>query len=279
MQSRLKSLEKPKERFFFYLGLVRILSYLCNSNMKISVTKLQTYLDCPRKYWYKYQLMIDTPKSEGFYFGSAIHEGLDDYYNGKDPMIGVKGALYGNKKSLSQEAVEGTDLAKMESDAKRIFDAYKDSAPHFEPLLVEHFFTVDLVHPETLEKLPAQFVGKIDLITTDCKVIDHKTSSSKPNGFFEYQNTLQANGYTYAYLRMFGMVPNMFIFNHIVKGNTKRDPMFVPKPRKVTLGDACMFFDECKAALDSVLRNETRDYPNRDNCRMCPYKNICTYAK
>ena len=53
----------------------------------LSVTKMSTYQDCPRKYWYSYVMKILTPKSEGFYFGSAIHAGLENYYNKKEKRI------------------------------------------------------------------------------------------------------------------------------------------------------------------------------------------------
>ena len=247
--------------------------------MKISVTKISTYKDCPRKYWYLYTLYLQTPKSEGFYFGSAVHEGLERYYLGKDPLEGVKQALFGKKESLKEEAKEGIDLHKLYSEAKRIFQMYPKQAPYFEPLLVEHFFEVELVHPETQERLPAMFVGKMDLITTTCEIVDHKTASGSDNGFWDAKNELQANGYSYAYLKMFDKLPKKFIFNNIIKGNTRREPRMEHKILKPQLGDVCMFFDQCKYVLDAILRGETKDYPNKSHCRFCQFKDICPYSK
>ena len=65
--------------------------------MKLSVSKINTFLEDPRKYWYVYEMGIKTPKSEGYFFGSAVHEGLENYYNKKDPMQGVSRALFGKK--------------------------------------------------------------------------------------------------------------------------------------------------------------------------------------
>jgi len=247
--------------------------------MNISVTKLQTFLDCPRKYWYLYELGIKTPKSEGYYFGSAVHEGLERYYLGKDPMQGVKDALFGEKKNVGEKPKEGIDLAKLEKEAKRIFNMYPQQAPYFEPVLVEHFFKVPLVHPETKERLPATFVGKMDLVTANGEVVDHKTASGSDNGFFDAKNTLQANGYSYAYLRMFGRFPKRFIFNFVIKGNTRREPRMEHKILKPQLGDVCMFFDQCKHVLDAILRKETRDYPSKYHCRYCAFKSICPYCQ
>lgn len=247
--------------------------------MKLSITKISTYLDCPRKFWYTYDMRILTPKNEGFYFGSAIHEGLEAYYLGKDPMQGVKNALFGAKRNISEEAKEGIDLAKLKMEAKRIFSIYPQQAPYLKPLFIEHIFKVQLVNPETQEKLPAMFVGKMDLITADGKVVDHKTASNSPGDFFDARNTLQANGYSYAYLKMFEKLPSSFIINTIVKGNTRREPRFEPQIKRPTIGDICHFFDTCKTVLDALIRKETRDFTNPYHCRFCRYHDICPYAK
>ena len=247
--------------------------------MKISVTKINTFTDCPRKYWYSYEQFIETPKSVGFYFGSAIHSGLENYYTGLDPMDGVREALFGEKKSVKEFAKEGIDLLKLEAEAQRIFDLYKDKAPHFEPILIEHFFEVPLTHPETKETLPATLTGKIDLITGEGVLIDHKTASGSDTGFFKAKNTIQANGYAYAYWQKFGKLPQYFMFNTIIKGNSRREPRFEQKIMRPTIGDLCYFFDVCKEIVGSLVRRETRDYYNRSSCRFCPYKSICQYVK
>lgn len=247
--------------------------------MRISVTKISTYLDCPRKYWYRYTLYLQTPKSEGFYFGSAIHKGLENYYTGKDPMKGVVDALFQERDRVSEKPKEGINLARLEKEAKRIFQIYPSEAPYFKPILVEHFFKVPLVHPTTKEELPAIFTGKMDLITEDGAVVDHKTASRSPNGFFEAKNTLQANGYSYAYFKMFGVLPTSFIFNTIIKGNSRREPRLVHTIRKPTLGDLCYFVDTCKHVLGAIIRKETQDYPNRYHCRYCAFKDICPHER
>ena len=211
--------------------------------------------------------------------GSAVHKGLENYYTGLDPMDGVRDALFGEKKSLKEFAKEGIDLEKMEVEAQRIFDLYKEKAPHFEPVLVEHFFEVPLIRPDTLETLPATLTGKIDLVTGEGVLIDHKTASGADTGFYDEKNKLQANGYAYAYWKMFGKLPKYFMFNTIIKGNSKKEPSFEQKVLQPTIGDLCYFFDVCKEIVGQMIRKETRDYPNHSGCRFCPYKSICQYAK
>lgn len=247
--------------------------------MRVSISKIQTFLDCPRKYWYQYELYMRTKKSEGFYFGSAIHAGLENYYMGKDPMEAVDNALFGEKMALEEQVEEGIDLSKLHREAKRIFKIYNSQAPRFEPLLIEYMFKVELVHPKTQEKLPASFIGIMDLVTVDSRIIDHKTSSGSPNGFFDRKNKFQATGYSYAFLNVFKRLPSRFIINNVIKGNTRREPRIEPRPIDISMEDINTFFEIVKYFLDKVEKQETRDYPNINHCKFCRMKGICPYYK
>jgi len=247
--------------------------------MKLSVTRINTFLEDPRKYWYIYEMGIQTPKSEGYYFGSAVHEGLDYYYSGKDPMQGVSQSLFGKKASIAEEAKEGVDPYKLYTQARKIFDIYKKEAPKFKPLFVEHMFEIDLIHPVTKEDIGVTFTGKIDLITVDAQMVDHKTGSGSDNGYFEEANWVQSTGYAYYYWRKFGKLPNSFIYNLIIKGNSKNPPRFEQKPLYPDIKDLCRFIEMCKDVSGKISRGETKDYPSEKHHRVCPCKDICPYCQ
>ena len=244
--------------------------------MRLSITKINTYLSCPCKYWYLYDVKVETPKSEGFFFGSAVHSGLEAYYTKKEPMEAVKYSLFGEKKSTREEAKEGVDPYKLLTQARKIFDIYPKLAPNFKPLLVEHWFDVELVHPETKEKLPAKFVGKIDLITADWEIVDHKTASRSSGDFFKKSNEFQATGYTYAFLKIFKKMPKSFIFNTIIKGNSKRVPAIEKNTLHPTMEDISNFFDTCKSVLNAILEKEAENLINTNHCKFCQLKDICS---
>ena len=243
--------------------------------MRLSISKINTFLEDPRKYWYIYEMGIQTPKSAGFYFGSAIHEGLDYYYSGKDPLQGVSQALFGKKASLGEEVKEGVDLHKLYTQARKIFDVYKDKAPKFKPLFIEHWFEVDLVHPLTKERLSDVLVGKIDLITVAGDIVDHKTSSGFYTGYYDEANWIQSTGYAYAYWMKFGKFANNVVFNIIVKG---KEIKFEQKTFNPDLKDLCKFFEICKDVSDKITKGETRDFPSVKHSRVCPCKDICPYC-
>lgn len=246
--------------------------------MKLSVSKISTFLDCPRKYAYEYEMGIQIPKKEGFYFGSAVHSGLEQFYKGKDPMQGVAQALFGKKSCLKEEAEEGIDPHKLYSEARKIFEVYKQDAPYFQPKEVENFFEVEMIHPETKEELPVIFVGKMDLITSGEDIVDHKTSKSENMTFYEAKNELQMRGYSYAYFMLNHKLPKRFIFNYILR---KKPPRITIKKLYPTLYDICSFFEVFKKVSILISQRKTMDSPkpSKWNCRFCQYKNICPKSK
>jgi len=246
--------------------------------MKLSYSKISTYLDCPRKYWYQYVLGIQTKKSEGFFFGSAVHEGLEAYYRDNDPMIAVKNALFGKKLRLSEEAKEGVNPKKLYKEAERCFKVYPEQAPYFEALKTEEYFNIPIIHPKTGEELNATLAGKIDLIDKRGFLVDHKTANGTPSGFFEDKNNLQATTYAYAYLYLYDRLPEKFIFNYIIKGNTRRKPSCQYQIKKPGINEICEFFDLCKTVYSSIQEDKMRSRPAPGfQCRFCYYKNICPY--
>ena len=246
--------------------------------MRLSVSRINCFLEDPRKYWYIYEMGIQTPKSEGFYFGSAVHAGLEQYYLKKDPMQGVAQALFGKKDSLKEQPNDKIDLHKLYTQSRKIFDIYPKQAPKYNPLFVEKWFEIDLIHPLTKEQLPVKFAGKMDLITVEGDVIDHKTAGGKSNGYFDDSNFIQATGYAYAYLTMFGKLPRRFVFNQIIKGNSKREPSFEEKVFSPTIEDICKFIDTCKDVAIKISKGETKDFPSEKHKRVCPCKDICPYC-
>ena len=244
--------------------------------MKLSVSKINTFLEDPRKYWYVYEMGIKTPKSEGYFFGSAVHEGLENYYNKKDPMQGVSRALFGKKSSIGEEAKEGVDPHKLYTQARKIFDVYASKAPKFNPLFVEHRFEVDLIHPQTGEQLQATFTGKVDLITVEGDVVDHKTGGNFGSHYFDEPNWVQSTGYAYFYWVKFGKLPRSVIFNQISRNKVTT---FEKKTMNPDLKDLCKFIDICKDVLGKISRGETKDYPSEKHYRVCPCKDICPYCQ
>lgn len=248
--------------------------------MNLSVTKVSTLQDCPRKYWYSYVGEVKVKKSEGFFFGSAVHEGLENYYNGKDPMDAVKICLFGKKENVSEEAQAGVDPYKLLKDARKIFDVYKDKAPDWKPMFVELMFDVPIVHPkDRARKLSSRLVGKIDLVTINGEVVDHKTGSGGFGNAWVGKNMLQSAGYIYWYWHKFKRLPSSFIFNNITKATGRKEVEVNPTPFNFDEGTLVWFFDQMERA-EKEIANEHLDITIRkSHCRYCQYKDICQFSK
>lgn len=247
--------------------------------MNLSITKVSTLNDCPRKYWYSYEANVKSKKSEGFYFGSAVHEGLENYYNGKDPMEAVKTSLFGKKETQAEEAMAGVDPYKLLKDARKIFDVYKEKAPDWKPMFVELMFDIPIVHPKTKLELPSHLVGKIDLVTTKGEVIDHKTGSGGFGNAWYEKNKLQSAGYIYWYWTTFKKLPSAFIFNNITKGNGRNAPEVNPMPFEFDESVLVWFFEEMEKATKELESDHLDITIRKSHCRFCPYKDICQFSK
>ncbi len=247
--------------------------------MNLSITKVSTFQDCPRKYWYSYEADIKAKKSEGFYFGGAVHEGLENYYNKKDPMEAIKRSLFGKKETEREQAMWGVDPYKLLKDARKIFDVYEKKAPKWNPMFVELMFDVPIIHPDTKKRLLSRLVGKIDLVTTDSKVIDHKTGSGGFGGFWYEKNKLQSAGYIYWYWHKFHKLPSSFIFNNITKGNSRREPTIEPTPFEFDESILSWFFEEMKRAEREIQEPNLSLKIRKSHCRFCQYKDVCEFSK
>ena len=247
--------------------------------MKLSISRVSTLHDCPRKYWYSYVIKVKSKKSEGFYFGSAVHEGLENYYNKKDPMDGVKTILFGKKTDIGEEARAGVDPYKLLKDARKIFDIYKQKAPDWKPMFVELMFDVPIINPKTGQRLLSRLIGKIDLITTNAEVIDHKTCSGGFSTFWEVKNKFQSAGYIYCYWHKFKKLPTSFIFNNIIRGNTRHEPKVNPIPFEFNEDTLIWFFEEMQKAEQELENPNLSLTIKKSHCRFCQYKDICEFSK
>ncbi len=247
--------------------------------MNLSITRVSTFQDCPRKYWFSYENDIKAKKSEGFYFGGAVHEGLENYYNKKDPMDAVKIALFGKKETEREQAMWGVDPYKLLKDARKIFDVYEKKAPKWQPMFVELMFDIPIVHPDTKRELLSRLIGKIDLVTIKAEVIDHKTGSGGSNGMWDKKNKLQAAGYIYAYWYKFNKLPSTFIFNNITKPTSRKEAEVNPTPFIFDRSILNWFFDEMETAEKELQNPNLSITINKSHCRFCQYKDICQYSK
>ncbi len=179
----------------------------------ISYTQINTYLSCPLKYSFQYIEKIPWPfKPEGLVFGSAIHQALEHFYTGRkegrdvpeSEMLALYDAAW--EKEEADNTIKfknGNNRDSLLDTAKAMIETFIKTVNPGEVLAIEQPFSVDIIHPETNEKLGVPIEGRIDLIEQTKEgiaVIDHKTAARKYTDD-RVANDLQLTAYSYVMSR------------------------------------------------------------------------------
>lgn len=182
-----------------------------NYTKQIDYSSLQEYIDCPRKFFFKYILHLRTEHSNlDLFFGSAFHYGLEQAFlqlktdqnispSNLSDIASDGMSLYWDK--LNPGFDEDISFPKNPGNAATIYRKFfKEKLPSIMKdaliLAVESPFTIHLGND-----LPV-YTGRIDLILetpSNIIIIDHKTAKSvNDTTNFAYYNSLQSDGYLFA---------------------------------------------------------------------------------
>jgi len=162
-------------------------------NFRLSVTALNTYLECPHKF--KLNTLLRVPKAKESYlsFGTAVHAALERFHNQfkSDSQLPSKDFLISNfTAALKKETMTQPDYQARHQQGKKILSAYYDlHKDDFKPpIFTEKFFGYGF-STVTLDDIPlAGKIDRIDFIDPDAKtvrVVDYKTGKRKTRGQIE----------------------------------------------------------------------------------------------
>jgi len=257
------------------------------SLLRISKSHIQTYLICPRKFYFQYVVAIPwefVPAS--LPFGSALHAAVAFFYRalkqgGKPDLAFVlsefkrtweeetEGRAIGFAPGSSEESMEGLGTALL-----RMF--YEEIAPR-KVEVVEYPFSVPLYDPDGGKKLEYALVGQIDLIESDeeenLTISELKTSSKR---FAASQGENQLDGLVYAYaLDQLGFRTDekRTLIRYDVLVKTKK-PGFQQVYFNKESGDYRRLTRWIKEVLHAI--DSGSFFPNFGwACKQCPFKRAC----
>ncbi len=147
----------------------------------LSHTQISCLLACPRKYYYRYIERIKTPMTPSLLMGGAYHAGVERNFvakvkTGHDLEVPEVLEAYDREwnQRLSAEAMDWQEKSpgEVKDSGARLLALYMETmAPFVMPAEVERQFSVSIPGVEgwTID-------GRIDLITSDGTIVDHKTS-------------------------------------------------------------------------------------------------------
>ncbi len=159
------------------------------ADYKLSVTHLDNYLECPRKFKFRNLIRIPEAKNKHMVLGTAYHKALEKFFlefKNTDKLPSSEFLVSAYKNAIEREILtykEKEELTKIGAEGiLGYYNLYKDSM--IVPEAVEYNFSKHEVYLDDVH-----LTGKIDKIekvnTTDVKVIDYKTGSAKTKNQIE----------------------------------------------------------------------------------------------
>ncbi|QQK07493.1 PD-(D/E)XK nuclease family protein [Miniphocaeibacter halophilus] len=296
--------KEPKNRIDDFDGKIEIPEK--EESDSYSSTKLETYLLCPVKYYYKYVLkledcFIDKELNKILKLGTACHEALKTIY--KDYLIEKNKLLIKEdfiikilKKNFEELDIntknyEGLNTLKrygknLENTIKEDFKYLDKFQGNITPYKFEESFTFSKVFNIDGVNKNIKFIGRIDRIDRDLDnnfyLVDYKLgkNSFKTIRDFKNRKTLQ--------FPIYSLINNIQGCRYITIKDSKVHEFYMTKNN--------IHFDNNSISNESLnnLRNETLEIieeilnniskeeffigtSDNKNCRFCQYYNICKY--
>lgn len=258
-------------------------------NYKLSVTHLNNYLSCPRKFFYQNLLRVPSAKNKHASFGTAVHAALFDYFvalrqddtnNANLEYLLKQFAEHLENEYLAEQEYKDTLGVGIEA-LTQYFNHYQ--AGFIKEIELEYDFSHKGINLDGIE-----LTGKLDKIeivediagVKKVKVIDYKTGNPdgksqalKPGGDYHRQivfyQLLCELGYKDK-LSTFKMISGEIDF--IQASKTKG---FVKSTIEVTNEDLDVIKAEIKTMYQSIQNQEFDKTEDLDTCSKCSFKNIC----
>jgi DNA helicase-2/ATP-dependent DNA helicase PcrA len=236
-------------------------------NLKLSVSKLDTYKDCPLKFKFAHVLEIPTPSKTFFDLGTSVHAVVEHLTQLEKDGIEITDEIaldILDKEWIISSFKTETEAREAKDKAKSMISTYlkwRSTNPN-SAVAAEQKFTIDI------GKVP--FNGSIDRVEStpdgDYELIDFKTG-----GVYETKNSIKENFqmsvYALAAKKLYGKLP------------TKASLFYLKKDKFITNNIELQQLDKVQKVLEekvnSILAEDFHSTPSFDVCRKCDYLNIC----
>lgn len=258
------------------------------SMLRISKSHIQTYLICPRKFYFQYVIgaeMEFIPPS--MVFGGVLHEAVAFFYrafqqHGQRPELSDVIAEF---RACWEKETTGRQIGFTESTGKGNFEglgmallkAFYEGVRPRRIEAVEYPFCVPIYDPDYGGELDFKLVGVIDLIESDDEgnlIISELKTASKKMADSQGENQLDGLVYAYALDELgFRTTENRTLIRYDVLVKTKQvgfqQVYFNKEP-----GDFRRLGRWIKDVLEAI--NRSAFYPNFGwACKQCPFRKAC----
>ncbi len=220
-----------------------------------SYTSLSLFRECPVAYYDHYAKHKKEPMSKELVFGRAWHGLCEDALREKEwhtrdmslrELLGRWHYRWIYELEAARDRMEWDGAASPEDfykNGRRLVNTWRTTyLPRYEPLAIEEPFFIKVTGAKRA------IMGKLDLITTDGYVIDHKTSSrtwreQKLAGYVPQGRDLQMSIYHAAYSEMQGKMPRGVFLHRAIVGTARIEEV-----------DLTYTLEEVQSDIDQIVR-------------------------
>ena len=247
----------------------------------LSHSSIQTYLQCPRAWSYKYREGVRAPSSPALVLGSALHGAVEDIIRRQHAGTPVPlDAIWQEQwsKAIAQPVEWGADMPEQTSNEGYRLLAHPDTATTLAklvPLQEDGVLAIEKRVELRVPGVPVPVLGYIDLITTDYVPTDFKTSG-KPWTQEKAEGEIQPLIYLAALNQAGHHLNTSFRFRHIVwvKGRT---PQVQVIETSHTIGAVLWVLQMVQSVWQAIDGGAFPPNPGTWNCseRWCGYWSLC----
>jgi len=249
-----------------------------DSVIKLSATRVKTYLQCPRQYRFHYVDEIPTMLTGALAFGQVIHQELHNLQMWRlthgEPLSATV-AMYDFTRLWEEiEAVEkpffktDTEFTEYEELASLILSGYVEAHRELPPpILLEYPFEIPLHDDTTGRKyLLRGIIDRVDQADDGLIIVDYKTSKRKPSPK-QLSEDLQLTIYTFAANHLFEQNVTRIVYYHL-RDQTELEVSRSDEALKVLLSETL------PTVADNIASEHYEPKPGY-YCRFCDYREIC----
>jgi len=245
----------------------------------VSATKLNTWLSCRLKFYFRYVLHLKKPKTAALHVGSTVHSVLERWnkVRWKKEILSIKQLQALFEKSWLDEQKDEKVQWQPDEEPDEKTQAWKLLEIYFcqSPIpYSEKIEGVEVMAEADLKKhgLP-NLVGILDLVREGGKIVDYKTVAQTPKDEKAiHTNEVQLSIYSLLYREATGKQEGGRELHQLVKLKTPK--LIVTSQPPMTDKEQTRLFKQLESFQSGIEREDFIPSPSM-NCMMCSYFNEC----
>jgi DNA helicase-2/ATP-dependent DNA helicase PcrA len=242
--------------------------------LRLSFTQLDKYEDCPRKYWFAYDLGIPLPEGNALVMGSLVHSCLEKFF--LHWMLHREATIEETLKFYDQEfeKLKKSNPQLLDRDfhlgRKGLQEYFEAEGPKFPtPLAIEKSFNLQIGKHSLSGK-----IDRVDQLNDgSVRIVDYKTGKAKEDGNETHEkfakDSLQFSIYALAAKECFDWKVNEMSF-HYVYANKKLHTQREESDLELTKTRI--------EAIASKIQSREFDPTPGFGCQFCEYRELCPDA-